>query len=131
MRCAHASWVPTPYPPKAKVSTQSTFSIAQTQTHVEEKPGDVTLDVKLPLPSHVKSITSTSNPFVKHCLKLRSSSSYRHSHGSALVVGASPIRSHSNPSIYDLSLSGFYFVVNQAASNSTGHLVFLLFCFGS
>lgn len=92
MRCAHASWVPTPYPPKAKVSTQSTFSIAQTQTHVEEKPGDVTLDVKLPLPSHVKSITSTSNPFVKHCLKLRSSSSYRHSHGSALVVGATPIR---------------------------------------
>ncbi|KAA8531455.1 hypothetical protein F0562_006192 [Nyssa sinensis] len=43
-------------------------------------------------PSPVKSITSTSNPFVKHCLKLRNSSSYRHSHGSALVVGSRSIR---------------------------------------
>lgn len=41
-----------------------------------------------------KLITSVSNPFVKHCLKLRNSSSYRCSHGSALVVGATPIRSH-------------------------------------
>lgn len=48
---------------------------------------------KFPLPSHVKSITSTSNPFVKHCLKLRQSSSYRHCHGSVLVVGTTPIRS--------------------------------------
>lgn len=46
----------------------------------------------LPLPSHVKTITSTSNPFVKHCLKLRQSSSYRHSHGSVLLVGSTPIR---------------------------------------
>ncbi|GAB4848808.1 hypothetical protein Ancab_003602 [Ancistrocladus abbreviatus] len=43
------------------------------------------------LPSNVKSITSTSNPFIKHCLKLRLSSSYRHSHGSTLVVGSTPI----------------------------------------
>ncbi|XP_027179881.1 uncharacterized protein LOC113778619 isoform X3 [Coffea eugenioides] len=46
----------------------------------------------LPLPSHVKTITSTSNPFVKHCLKLRQSSSYRHSHGSVILVGSTPIR---------------------------------------
>ncbi|XP_020240259.1 uncharacterized protein LOC109819083 isoform X2 [Cajanus cajan] len=39
-----------------------------------------------------KLITSASNPFVKHCLKLRNCSSYRRSHASALVVGATPIR---------------------------------------
>lgn len=44
------------------------------------------------LPSHVKLLTSPSNPFVKHCLKLRHSSSYRHSHASVLVVGTTPIR---------------------------------------
>ncbi|GMH14681.1 hypothetical protein Nepgr_016522 [Nepenthes gracilis] len=44
------------------------------------------------LPSRVKSLTSTSNPFVKHCLKLRQSSSYRHTHGSALIIGSTPIR---------------------------------------
>ncbi|KAI3499886.1 hypothetical protein L1887_35700 [Cichorium endivia] len=43
-------------------------------------------------PFHVKSITSTSNPFVKHCVKLRNSSSYRHSHGSVLLVGTTPLR---------------------------------------
>ncbi|RZS19068.1 hypothetical protein BHM03_00051417, partial [Ensete ventricosum] len=36
-------------------------------------------------------ITSASNPFVKHCVKLRLSSSYRLSCGSALVVGLTPI----------------------------------------
>ncbi|KAK7317650.1 hypothetical protein RJT34_02062 [Clitoria ternatea] len=39
-----------------------------------------------------KVITSPSNPFVKHCLKLRNNSSYRRSHGSALLVGSTPIR---------------------------------------
>ncbi|CAJ1940299.1 unnamed protein product [Sphenostylis stenocarpa] len=39
-----------------------------------------------------KLITSASNPFVKHCLKLRNSSSYRRTQASALVVGATPIR---------------------------------------
>ncbi|AEE86864.1 putative 23S rRNA (adenosine(1067)-2'-O)-methyltransferase [Arabidopsis thaliana] len=47
---------------------------------------------RVSLPSHVNSITSTTNPFVKHCLKLRQSSSYRHAHGSVLVVGTIPIR---------------------------------------
>ncbi|PKI61453.1 hypothetical protein CRG98_018136 [Punica granatum] len=42
--------------------------------------------------SSPKLITSTSNPFVKHCVKLRQSPSYRHSHGSVLVVGTTPIR---------------------------------------
>lgn len=41
---------------------------------------------------HLKSITSPSNAFVKHCLKLRLSASYRHSHRSVLVVGTIPIR---------------------------------------
>ncbi|XP_047322633.1 uncharacterized tRNA/rRNA methyltransferase YsgA [Impatiens glandulifera] len=41
---------------------------------------------------HLKSITSPSNSFVKHCLKLRLSASYRHSHRSVLVVGTTPIR---------------------------------------
>ncbi|WOG84466.1 hypothetical protein DCAR_0103649 [Daucus carota subsp. sativus] len=44
------------------------------------------------LPKHVKLITSPSNPFVKHCLKLRQNSSYRHLHASVLVVGSTPIR---------------------------------------
>jgi TrmH family RNA methyltransferase len=39
-----------------------------------------------------KLITSASNPFVKHCLKLRNNSSYRRSQGSVLVVGSTPIR---------------------------------------
>ncbi|XP_020598465.1 uncharacterized protein LOC110038048, partial [Phalaenopsis equestris] len=37
------------------------------------------------------SLSSPSNPFVKHCVKLRLSSSYRRSCGSALVVGLTPI----------------------------------------
>ncbi|XP_030474986.1 uncharacterized protein LOC115692318 isoform X2 [Syzygium oleosum] len=44
------------------------------------------------VPRNVELVTSTSNPLVKHCVKLRQSSSYRHSHGSALVVGTTPIR---------------------------------------
>ncbi|PIN05861.1 SpoU rRNA Methylase family protein [Handroanthus impetiginosus] len=46
----------------------------------------------LSLPSNVETITSTSNPFVKHCVKLRQNSSYRHSHGLVLVVSSTPIR---------------------------------------
>lgn len=45
-----------------------------------------------PLPLNVKTITSTSNQFVKHCVKLRQSSSYRHLHGTVLVVGTTPVR---------------------------------------
>ncbi|KAL5705908.1 hypothetical protein ACHQM5_024138 [Ranunculus cassubicifolius] len=49
-------------------------------------------DITIPLPSHVDFITSPSNPFVKHCVKLRRNSSYRHSHGSAILFGSTPIR---------------------------------------
>ncbi|XP_078149273.1 tRNA/rRNA methyltransferase (SpoU) family protein [Carex rostrata] len=38
-----------------------------------------------------KTITSVSNPLVKHCVKLRLSSSYRRSNGSVLIVGLTPI----------------------------------------
>ncbi|PIA46515.1 hypothetical protein AQUCO_01500214v1 [Aquilegia coerulea] len=44
------------------------------------------------LPNNVKFITNPSNPFVKHCVKLRQSSSYRHSHASVLLLGTTPIR---------------------------------------
>ncbi|EPS65974.1 hypothetical protein M569_08804, partial [Genlisea aurea] len=44
------------------------------------------------LPQGVESITSTSNLFVKHCVKLRQCSSYRHLHGSVVVIGAAPVR---------------------------------------
>lgn len=66
--------------------------------------------VALPLPYHVKSITSPSNPFVKHCLKLRHSSSYRHSHASVLVVGTTPLRSPFQPQFlpYLTSISFFF-----------------------
>ncbi|CAI0474288.1 unnamed protein product [Linum tenue] len=50
-----------------------------------------TVENFIPL-SHVKSITSTSNPFVRHCVKLCRSSPYWHSHGSALVIGTTLIR---------------------------------------
>ncbi|GAB2282991.1 hypothetical protein Dimus_017523 [Dionaea muscipula] len=53
-------------------------------------PGSTTQ--KIDLPANAKSITSTANPIVKHCVKLRQSSSYRHTHGSAVVVGTIPIR---------------------------------------
>ena len=58
-----------------------------------EEDGDGSEVSLLPLTPHVKSITSTSKPFVKHCVKLRLSSSYRHSHGSVLVVCTTPVRS--------------------------------------
>nr|GEU30643.1 tRNA/rRNA methyltransferase (SpoU) family protein [Tanacetum cinerariifolium] len=56
------------------------------------KPSSQSTTAQVILPSHVKSITSTTNPFVKHCVKLRNSSSYRHSHGSVLLVGTTPLR---------------------------------------
>uniref|UniRef100_A0A5B7ATM3 Uncharacterized protein n=1 Tax=Davidia involucrata TaxID=16924 RepID=A0A5B7ATM3_DAVIN len=98
MQCANTSWASTVHLPLIQASnSQSKLSIVQTRPQLLRCPnaydddGDCS-EVTLPLPSHVKSITSTSNPFVKHCLKLRHSSSYRHSHGSVLVVGTTPIR---------------------------------------
>lgn len=86
MQYHYSSWAPT-YPPLLKrVNANSNLP-----AHLNHDDGCGGV-VKFHLPSHVNSITSTSNPFVKHCLKLRHSSSYRHSHSSALVVGTTPIR---------------------------------------
>ncbi|KAH9314127.1 hypothetical protein KI387_022754, partial [Taxus chinensis] len=43
------------------------------------------------MPAH-DYISSVANPFVKHIVKLRRSSSYRHSVGSVVVVGTTPLR---------------------------------------
>ncbi|XP_050388069.1 uncharacterized protein LOC126805023 [Argentina anserina] len=84
MQCTNIISVPTIHPRELKLrNSNSQLSVPYSQSNFE---------VQLPLPSHVKFITSTSNPFVKHCNKLRQSSSYRHTHGSVLVVGATPIR---------------------------------------
>ncbi|CAA7035955.1 unnamed protein product [Microthlaspi erraticum] len=89
-----------PFETKISVSKLRASSRQLPKTQIRINPSDdLTIDgpekspeTRIALPSHVNSITSTSNPFVKHCLKLRQSSSYRHTHGSVLVVGAIPIR---------------------------------------
>eukprot|EP01018_Ginkgo_biloba_P037329 Gb_19999 [translate_table: standard] len=60
---------------------------------IEEEPNEG--DGKksgLELPAHVNRISSVANPFVKHLVKLRQSTSYRHSVGSVVVVGTTPLR---------------------------------------
>ncbi|CAH8344949.1 unnamed protein product [Eruca vesicaria subsp. sativa] len=85
--------------PRLPFEIKTSFSklrASSPRTHIQTSPSDNLSDkspaTRVSLPSHVSSITSTSNPFVKHCLKLRQSASYRHAHGSVLVVGAIPIR---------------------------------------
>lgn len=125
MQCANIISVTTIHPRKLQVrNSHSQFSVAQRQTHHPQSNFE-DYDVKLPLPSHVKSVTSTSNPFVKHCHKLRQSSSYRQSHGSVLVVGATPIRFLS---LSHFNLSGFFVRISYLAQNSYGHLSFFLSC---
>ncbi|MFQ6634472.1 hypothetical protein Gotur_011501 [Gossypium turneri] len=104
MLCSYKLWVQASYPTHLKLLNQnSNIPIRKTKTQFQRKSLDSRFDDidddadgsgsrKFALPSHVKSITSTSNPFVKHCLKLKNSSSYRYSHASALVVGTTPIR---------------------------------------
>ncbi|KAF2295804.1 hypothetical protein GH714_034057 [Hevea brasiliensis] len=106
MQSTYAYRAPAVSPPHLNRSNSkprlSTASPNQPQTQTQKisqyryynSDGDIdnSAEVKFTLPAHVKSITSTSNPFVKHCVKLRHSSSYRHFHGSALVVGTTPIR---------------------------------------
>ncbi|KAL2241100.1 uncharacterized protein LOC105178232 [Sesamum indicum] len=58
----------------------------------DDNDSEIASKKRILLPPNVKTITSTSNPFVKHCVKLRQSSSYRHFHGLVLVVGTTPIR---------------------------------------
>lgn len=65
--------------------TRLSVSPQQQQTQQEQR---ISHDVD----EKSKLITSSSNPFVKHCLKLRNNSSYRRSHASVLVVGTTPIR---------------------------------------
>ncbi|KAH0471099.1 hypothetical protein IEQ34_000822 [Dendrobium chrysotoxum] len=57
-------------------------------------------------------LSSTSNPFVKHCVKLRLCSSYRRSCGYALVVGLIPImevRRFQELNNEELSSIGYFF----------------------
>ncbi|KAK9231458.1 hypothetical protein WN943_021693 [Citrus x changshan-huyou] len=105
MQYTYTAGAPATYPPLPKIVTvKSKLSSAKTQIPIrysahEYSNNNDNINInddeddgrKFALPYHVKNITSTSNPFVKHCLKLRQSSSYRHSHGSALVVGTTPI----------------------------------------
>lgn len=44
------------------------------------------------LASHVDTITSVQNPYVKHLVKLRQNTSYRNAAGCVLVVGSVPLR---------------------------------------
>ncbi|KAJ4840384.1 hypothetical protein Tsubulata_036248 [Turnera subulata] len=109
MQVAYASLPPPslklPNPnPKAKVCCIAASyppKTPQTKTTSQHYHGDRDTDdgvdnpvrVKFPLPpTNVNCIVATSNPFVRHCVKLIRSSAYRHSHASAVVVGATPIR---------------------------------------
>lgn len=99
MQCASSHWYSTSYKPLAARTTPQQ-KIPNYQTRIQEikschnfKNGsNCSLSESTRSPPTAKSITSTSNPFVKHCVKLRQSSSYRHSHGSVLVVGITLIR---------------------------------------
>lgn len=78
------------YRKKVSVSVPKTDSIRSSQ-HFDKGSSSLIVETARS-PSNLKSITSTSNPFVKHCVKLRQNSSYRDSHGLALVVGTTLIR---------------------------------------
>jgi hypothetical protein len=61
---------------------------------IQSKSPDGKMDKnsRVELPSHVNYISSVANPYVKHLVKLRQSTSYRHSVGSVVVVGSTPLR---------------------------------------
>ncbi|KAL6552105.1 hypothetical protein OROGR_008268 [Orobanche gracilis] len=73
--------------------TSRTHKIHYRTTSYDDTDSYITSRKRIKLPQNVETITSTSNPFVKHCVKLRQSSSYRHVHGSVIVVGTTTIRS--------------------------------------
>lgn len=121
MQCVNAHWVSTPHLLLLRPSnSQLKVSIAQKRTqfpqttpnHSDNNGDEIegSAAAAVPLPYHVKSITSTSNPFVKHCVKLRISSSYRHEHGSVLVVGSTPIRSDSHSCLSSFELDFVFFL---------------------
>lgn len=103
MQSTFTSWVSLPclYPSNLKARLSSAPSLSfpiplphpQISSEFQFSGGD---SDSFSLPSHVNFISSTANPFVKHCVKLHKSSSYRHSHSSVLVVGTTPIRYFSN-----------------------------------
>ncbi|CAI9282335.1 unnamed protein product [Lactuca saligna] len=78
--------------PRSNSSLSLSLPTKTPNSHVDVGDGGSSAATPSIPPFHVKSITSTSNPFVKHCVKLRNSSSYRHSHGSVLIVGTTPLR---------------------------------------
>ncbi|CAI0419762.1 unnamed protein product [Linum tenue] len=105
MQSAYTSWVPlvSPSPPlKLPITKVKLATVQRNSNYARDRDdgdgggtntsGDSPTVENFTLPAHVKSITSTSNPFVRHCVKLSRSSPYRHSHGSTLVVGTTPIR---------------------------------------
>ncbi|XP_031107800.1 uncharacterized protein LOC116012407 [Ipomoea triloba] len=83
---------PSHYQLKPRAQSCSCTSNSHVNSAIFDGDNSKVLQNTIALPHHVTAISSTSNPFVKHCLKLRSSSSYRHSHGLVLVVGTTPIR---------------------------------------
>nr|GMC67542.1 uncharacterized tRNA/rRNA methyltransferase YsgA [Ipomoea batatas] len=83
---------PSHYQLKPRAQSCSCTSNSHVNAAIFDGDNSKVLQNTIALPHHVTAISSTSNPFVKHCLKLRSSSSYRHSHGLVLVVGTTPIR---------------------------------------
>ncbi|KNA13356.1 hypothetical protein SOVF_117710 [Spinacia oleracea] len=97
MQCANSHWYSTSYrppgvTPNLKTPNYQTRIQGIKSCHKFNNGRNSLLTESTRLLPTDKSITSTSNPFVKHCVKLRQSSSYRHSHGSALVVGTTLIR---------------------------------------
>uniref|UniRef100_A0A7C9DPN0 Uncharacterized protein n=1 Tax=Opuntia streptacantha TaxID=393608 RepID=A0A7C9DPN0_OPUST len=78
------------YREKGPVSVLRTQRIKSSQ-HFGKGSSSLVLQTAC-FPANLKSITSTSNPFIKHCVKLRQNSSYRDSHGLALVIGTTLIR---------------------------------------
>ncbi|CAA0812534.1 Exostosin family protein [Striga hermonthica] len=96
MQCLHRYIIPTTPFPRTDESSNSrprprSRIHYRAETCDEDKVKIASRSKTMTLPPKVSVITSTSNPFVKHCVKLRQSSSYRHVHGSVLVVGTTII----------------------------------------
>ncbi|KAF9622985.1 hypothetical protein IFM89_035700 [Coptis chinensis] len=82
----------TPYDTQSPLRMPTLSSSVSTTTNLSSF-SNLPTQTKIIIPSsNVEKITSPSNPFVKHCIKLRQSSSFRHSQASVLVVGTTPIR---------------------------------------
>ncbi|GFQ03719.1 uncharacterized tRNA/rRNA methyltransferase ysga [Phtheirospermum japonicum] len=97
MQCLNKFFIPTPLTNSPNSPTKSpAFRCRSRYPKVYHSPqaydGKIASKKTITLPPNVGTITSTSNQFLKHCVRLRQSSSYRHVHGSVLVVGATTIR---------------------------------------